>query len=85
MPTRKMNISDITPFDYRFDGSIGGQMTDVGRNIRRGDPHHPRSANSRSHICIWHRAENFGTATISTNCGPGLCAPVAMFWQPWGA
>src|SRR5262249_13796119 len=31
MPTRKMNISDIAPFDYRFDGSIGGQMTDVGR------------------------------------------------------
>jgi uncharacterized cupin superfamily protein len=33
MPLRKVNIRDIAPFDYHFDGSIGGQMTDVGRNI----------------------------------------------------
>jgi hypothetical protein len=33
MPPSKMNIRDIAPFDYRFNGSIGGQMTDVGRNI----------------------------------------------------
>src|SRR5215831_12838557 len=33
MPIRKMNIRDIAPFDYCFGGSIGGQMTDVGRNI----------------------------------------------------
>jgi len=33
MPLRKANVREIAPFDYRFDGSIGGQMTDVGRNI----------------------------------------------------
>lgn len=33
MPLRKVNICNIAPFDYHFDGSIGGQMTDVGRNI----------------------------------------------------
>lgn len=33
MPLRKANVRQIAPFDYRFDGSIGGQMTDVGRNI----------------------------------------------------
>jgi uncharacterized cupin superfamily protein len=33
MPIRKKNIRDIAPFDYSFGGAIGGQMTDVGRNI----------------------------------------------------
>jgi uncharacterized cupin superfamily protein len=33
MQIRKMNIRDIAPFDYCFGGSIGGQMTDVGRKI----------------------------------------------------
>jgi uncharacterized cupin superfamily protein len=33
MPIRKINISEIAPFDYGFDGPIGGQMKDVGRNL----------------------------------------------------
>jgi uncharacterized cupin superfamily protein len=33
MPIRKKNIRDIASFDYSFDSRIGGQMTDVGRNI----------------------------------------------------
>ena len=33
MPIRKKNIRDIAPFDYSFGDAIGGQMTDVGRNI----------------------------------------------------
>jgi uncharacterized cupin superfamily protein len=33
MPIRKSNIGEIVPFEYEFDGKIGGQMTDVGRNI----------------------------------------------------
>ena len=33
MPVRKLNIHDITPFDYSFGGAIGGQMTDIGRNL----------------------------------------------------
>jgi hypothetical protein len=33
MPIRKLNINEIVPFDYEFDGPIGGQMADVGRNI----------------------------------------------------
>jgi uncharacterized cupin superfamily protein len=33
MTIRRLNINEIVPFDYEFDGPIGGQMTDVGRNI----------------------------------------------------
>jgi uncharacterized cupin superfamily protein len=33
MPIRKLNINEIIPFDYKFDGPIGGQMADVGRSI----------------------------------------------------
>lgn len=33
MTIRRLNINEIVPFDYEFDGLIGGQMTDVGRNI----------------------------------------------------
>jgi uncharacterized cupin superfamily protein len=33
MPIRLKNVRDIAPFDYAFDGAIGGQMADVGRNI----------------------------------------------------
>src|SRR5215472_17854876 len=33
MTIRKLNISEIVPFDYEFETPIGGKMTDVGRNI----------------------------------------------------
>lgn len=33
MPIRMLNINDIVPFDYKYDGPIGSQMADVGRNI----------------------------------------------------
>jgi len=34
MPIRKLNINDIVPFDYAFDGPIAGQMADVGSPYR---------------------------------------------------
>lgn len=37
MPVRKLNIKDIAPFAYSFGGPIGGEMTDVGRNLGSAD------------------------------------------------
>ncbi|MGU9980948.1 cupin domain-containing protein [Phreatobacter sp. HK31-P] len=33
MPLRRVAITDIKPFDYRFEAGIGGRMTDVGRTL----------------------------------------------------
>jgi uncharacterized cupin superfamily protein len=33
MPLRRLNIAEVKPFDYAFEGTIGGRMTDVGRTL----------------------------------------------------
>ena len=33
MPLRKINIRDVTPFDYGFEAPIAAQMADIGRTL----------------------------------------------------
>ena len=33
MPTRKLNIGDVTPFEYAFEPPIRGRMADIGRAL----------------------------------------------------
>ena len=33
MPLHKVNVGDVTPFEYEFEPPIKGRMTDIGRAL----------------------------------------------------